>query len=105
MQTDEGFSILAPMNIYCYDIKIPKEVFIYVAKFGTPGPPHNIDGVKEGIIRVLLSESWEIQLRKPELEMTPKWQAKKIVYQLGGGLECRFEKYAAMKPIVSLQCS
>ena len=90
------------MDIYCYDIKIPKEVFIYVAKFGTPGPPHNIDGVKEGIIRVLLSETLEIHLIKPGLEMTQKFQANKIGDQMGGGLGCSFEKYAVMKPIAPL---
>ena len=102
MQTDEGFSILAPMNIYCYDIKIPKEGFIYVEKLGIPAPPHNIDGVKEGITGVLLSEYWEIQLSKPLLAMTQKWQANKIGYQLGGGLVYSFEKYAGTKPIAPL---
>ena len=64
--------------------------------------PHNIYGVQEGIIGVLLNEYWEIQLSRQVLEMTPKWLANKIGYQLGGGLGCSFEKYAGTKPIAPL---
>ena len=83
---------------FCY---INKSLFgdFYVATLGIPAPPPNIDGVNEGITGVLLSDYWEIQLSKPVLEMTQKWQANKIGYQLGGGLVCSFEKYAGTKPI------
>ena len=63
--TNDSIQILTPMDLCFHTIEKSIERFIPTEYLITPPPPHNFGVVEECIFGVILSESQEIQLRKP----------------------------------------
>ena len=59
------------MDIFFYAVDIPEEKVLASEDLHRPVTPYTFGGVKKGIGGVLISESWEIHLRKLVLEVPP----------------------------------